>query len=238
MALEMLGYIHCAHGFDTMDDPAYAARWEQAINARYYGKGDQFDLADWDEVLGHCSATTDFPCALFWRELCAAYPEAKVVLVQRDEDRWYKSFVEGVIDTQYSPSGAFVRDWVEPLLGSILGRMSLKLVQSWLEATTADGLKANARNAYRRHYKDVKAVIAKKRLLEYQLGSGWQPLCDFLGRDVPDAAFPWVNEADALNEKIEGYKAAKVAELQNFVVKRGLPVVVSVVVAIVAWRWI
>ncbi|KAF2159491.1 hypothetical protein M409DRAFT_70947 [Zasmidium cellare ATCC 36951] len=170
-ALEILGYQHCAHGFDLMDNPAYAVRWEQAVDAKYYGRGEAFTRKDWDELLGHCSATTDFPCAAFWRELCAAYPEAKVVLVQRDEDKWYTSFVEGVIDSQLSSSGKFVRDYVEPLLGSILGRLSLKITQSWLEAATADGMRANAKSAYRRHYKDVKAVVAKDRLLEYHLGT-------------------------------------------------------------------
>src|SRR6266511_4291919 len=35
----------------------------------------------------------DFPGAYFWRELVAAYPEAKVVLTLRDPDRWFASIL-------------------------------------------------------------------------------------------------------------------------------------------------
>ena len=62
-------------------------------------------------------------------------------------------------------------------------------------------------------------------------------MCDFLEQDVPNAAFPWVNEADELLGKIEEFKTAKQAELKGVMVKRVLPVVVGLVVAVVAWRW-
>ena len=32
-----------------------------------------------------------FPFALYYRELMAAYPEAKVVLTVRDKEAWYES---------------------------------------------------------------------------------------------------------------------------------------------------
>lgn len=38
--------------------------------------------------------------------------------------------------------------------------------------------------------------------MEFELGSGWGPLCEFLGKDVPDTPFPWINETAALHEKI------------------------------------
>lgn len=236
-AFELMGLTHCAHGFDFMENMPYAQRWEQAVDAKYLNKGTPFTRSDWDELLGHCSATTDFPCAAFWRELCAAYPDSKVVLVQRDEDKWYSSFVDGVIETQFTPSGKFVRDYVEPLLGSSVGRLSMKIMRGWLEAEGPEGMKANARSAYRKHYKEIKACISKDRLLEYRLGSGWEPLCEFLGRPKPDAAFPWVNEADALKVKIEEFKNAKAAELQVVVVRKVLPVVACLLIAVVAWRW-
>lgn len=38
-------------------------------------------------------------------------------------------------------------------------------------------------------------MVPKERLLEYKMGSGWAPLCEFLGKDVPDEEFPWLNES-------------------------------------------
>ncbi len=50
----------------------------------------------------------------------------------------------------------------------------------------------------------------KDRLLEYQLADGWGPLCDFLGKPVPDVPFPRVNNSEALQE------------LLTIIIKRGL----------------
>ncbi len=48
---------------------------------------------DWAAVLAGYQSTVDFPGAYFWRELVAAYPEAKVVLTLRDPDRWFASIL-------------------------------------------------------------------------------------------------------------------------------------------------
>lgn len=44
--------------------------------------------------------------------------------------------------------------------------------------------------------------MPRERLLEYELGSGWPPICKFLGKDVPDREeFPWAGESKLLEEK-------------------------------------
>lgn len=53
----------------------------------------------------------------------------------------------------------------------------------------------NAKATYRQHYAKVKALVPKDRLLDYRLGSGWEPLCDFLGTQVPQTPFPHLNES-------------------------------------------
>jgi hypothetical protein len=47
-----------------------------------------------------------------------------------------------------------------------------------------------AHNAY------IRSVVPKDRLLEMQLSDGWEPLCKFLGKPIPDEPFPRVNDAD------------------------------------------
>lgn len=61
---------------------------------------------------------------------------------------------------------------------------------------------------YRRHYDDVRRAVPKENLLEYTLGSGWEPLCKFLGKEVPDVPFPHRNMA-AILEKAFGAAFAK-----------------------------
>lgn len=42
-----------------------------------------------------------------------------------------------------------------------------------------------------RHNEYCRSVVPKDRLLEYQTGEGWKPLCDFLGKEVPhDQEYP------------------------------------------------
>ena len=38
--------------------------------------------------------------------------------------------------------------------------------------------------------------MPEDQLLDYQLSDGWEPLCELLGRDVPDTPFPHANSTE------------------------------------------
>ena len=46
---------------------------------------------------------------------------------------------------------------------------------------------------FRRHTEAVKAAIPPERLLVYEAGQGWGPLCDFLDVPVPEEPYPLEN---------------------------------------------
>jgi hypothetical protein len=46
---------------------------------------------------------------------------------------------------------------------------------------------------FRRHNQEVKRTIPPERLLVYEAGQGWEPLCRFLDVPVPDAPYPSEN---------------------------------------------
>lgn len=52
-------------------------------------------------------AVTDYPAALFYRELIDTYPEAKVILTNRNVDSWYEYVSQirpgQIIDTDADP---------------------------------------------------------------------------------------------------------------------------------------
>jgi hypothetical protein len=50
-----------------------------------------------------------------------------------------------------------------------------------------------AKAAYDRHNAAVRRLAPPDRLVEWQAGDGWQPLCDALGVPVPEEDFPHVN---------------------------------------------
>jgi len=53
---------------------------------------------------------------------------------------------------------------------------------------------------YREHYAMIRRIMPKERLLEFELKDGWEPLCRFLGKDIPDVPFPRVNDTEHMKE--------------------------------------
>lgn len=59
--------------------------------------------------------------------------------------------------------------------------------------------KEKAIDIYETHNQKVKRIIPPNQLLEYQIGMGWQPLCDFLNIDhCPKESFPRTNSKVAV----------------------------------------
>lgn len=99
-------------------------------------------------------------------------------------------------------------------------------------ARNLDEARGNARDMYREYYAEIRRIAPKERLLEYKLGSGWEPLCDFLGKEVPDEEFPHANESQSLVVMFEemGKKGVR-----NSV--KNITVVGAAMAAFVAW-WV
>lgn len=41
----------------------------------------------------------------------------------------------------------------------------------------------------------IRGLVPRERLLEWSVEDGWAPLCNFLGKPVPDEPFPHANAA-------------------------------------------
>jgi hypothetical protein len=41
----------------------------------------------------------------------------------------------------------------------------------------------------------IRGLVPEERLLEWYIEDGWEPLCKFLGKPVPDVEFPHANAA-------------------------------------------
>ena len=52
----------------------------------------------------------------------------------------------------------------------------------------------NSTEVYTQHNDWVRRVVPRQRLLEFQTGEGWGPLCEFLGVPAPDEPYPHVND--------------------------------------------
>ena len=54
----------------------------------------------------------------------------------------------------------------------------------------------------------IRGLVPPERLLEWSATDGWEPLCEFLGKDVPKTPFPHVNTKDkGFQDKLATYFA-------------------------------
>ena len=235
-AFRILGYAEPYHFTSIFANCRDADMWADALNAKYFGKGKPFGRKEFDQLLGHTSAVSDTPCFVMWKELTDAYPDAKVVLTQRDEEKWLVS-CRALIEGTLNPVTRYGFRYLDPFwMGRIL-RVGLDWTEGWFGVQgnmTVETCMANARQKYREHYRDVKACVPKERLLEYELGSGWVPLCQFLGKPVPSVPFPHVNEAKMLDAAFGAFAGRA---LKNSLFNITVVVGVGSILAAMIWKY-
>ena len=74
------------------------------------------------------------------------------------------------------------------------------------QGTFADGNAEPAQliEQMERHHEQVKATIPPERLLVWEVGEGWEPLCEFLDVPVPDEPLPHANDRDTFLGRVIG----------------------------------
>jgi len=235
-ALEILGIGPVCHGEDIFLQSLEMNMALQGLEAKFLPEKATcrpFQRHEFDQLFGKYRAVSDAPCCHFGPELMAAYPDAKVVLVERDIRSWYQSysstvanvgFHRGLIYTLVSllnPTPAGRRRRLERLLCTITGG-----------ADSREGVLERICDTYRRHYAEVREAARPGQVLEYRLGDGWEPLCEFLGKPIPDVPFPHKNERAEFVEKLAHGRKLMTANAKR---RLGLGILVLVGVAAVFW---
>lgn len=200
VALEELGFAPCEHMTEIFGDGERIARWDEAARAKE--RGEPFA---WERLFGGYRATVDWPGAYFWREMAAAYPEAKVILTTRDPARWYES-ARSTIYRPYELRAGGGKGWrgrAGHLLFELLGRLAPsarrggEMVERVIWRGTFDGRfgeREHALDVFRRHNEAVRSAVPAERLLVFEVKEGWEPLCHFLDVPVPTTPFPHLND--------------------------------------------
>jgi hypothetical protein len=213
-ALELLGIGPCYHWIDILADlDVQVPLWGGALDGRVQPAS----------ILDGYRSTVDWPGGYFYRDLLDSFPDAKVLLSVRDPERWEASFRETIVQMCYGES--LIR-----LLSSARARIDprwrayLALVDRMFwsaEGSFPDGHSRRALlDQFLAHNEEVKRIVPPKRLLVWDVTQGWEPLCDFLGVDVPAQPLPHANDRATFVDRVIG---GAIATLETWRAKQRMP---------------
>lgn len=156
---------------------------------------------NWQWWLNKYDAFSDVPVTYFFRELDQKFPNSKFIQTVREKDSWLKSCKKHFL----VPS---IHEEAKALHQELYG---------------SDIFDHNAfAEGYERHHRQIKEYFQGRSdfmTIDIFKGGGWEKLCSFLNKDVPDQPFPTKNQnlpVMLTNTGIEQLRAAiQRAEIQE-----------------------
>jgi len=188
LALEMLGFGPCYHMTELLHTPARVDFWRRAW------AGDADALA---RALAGYRSTTDFPAHGLYAQLYQTYPSARFILTTRHAERWYDSAAGTIFNAKPGFAEYLSIGLRMPFNKGVRQTVDVyKLVDLAFQRDFDGRLtdRAHCIQRFKEHEDNVRAVIPADQLLVFEVKDGWEPLCAFLGVDVPDVPFPRAND--------------------------------------------
>ena len=134
-------------------------------------------------VVPKYDAFQDNPWPIIFRELDEKYPGSKFILTIRPRQQWIKSQVK-----HFGKQNTPMREWIYGV-GCPEGNEEIYIAR------------------YEQHNKEVLEYFKDRPkdllVLNITEGEGWEKLCPFLGKDIPDVDFPKANTAEKRAEQRE-----------------------------------
>jgi hypothetical protein len=180
LALEQLLGAPCYHMIELFEHLSeHTPLWHAAA------RGEQ---VDWDKVFTGYVAAVDEPASIMWQQLSEKYPDALVILSVRSAESWWKSANATILKVKQEAAPT------EPPERVAWHAMVMELYEHIHPNGVHDP--ELTQQSYRAHIERVKAGVAPERLLIWQAGDGWEPICKALQLPVPDEPFPHSNTTE------------------------------------------
>lgn len=178
-ALEQLLDGPCYHMMEVGNRAGDIEAWRQAARG---------NPPDWREFFEGFVAAVDWPVAPFWPALADVFPEAIILHSTRaDTETWQRSAHATIFaSSAHDGDSEFEAMWLEVAALTFDGHYTDPTV-------TGPG--------YERHNAWVLEHAPADRLVTYQPGDGWDPICEALGLPIPDASFPHTNSTAEFRQR-------------------------------------
>jgi hypothetical protein len=137
------------------------------------------------------SAAVDFPTSAVWKELASIYPNAKIILTERESPQvWWESasktiLVPGNIFQFLNKVSPFFRNLNDMVQYMFMGTFRLEEPRG----VTLDDQDA-AIESYMRNSQEARTFDLERTLI-FDVRQGWEPLCNFLEMDIPPSTIPF-----------------------------------------------
>ena len=141
------------------------------------------------------------------------YPNAKIILTDRDFDSWHESVMNTIYHGKYLTSHWLVKNIIAPYSNQVLHTI---IFGTFGGADKFRDDKQHAREVYQQWQNDVLATVDKEKLLIFDVKKhGWKELCEFLnidGKQIPAVlnsksnSLPRVNSTKNMRGQIETFK--------------------------------
>lgn len=130
----------------------------------------------------------DWPWPLVFRQIEQAYPDSKFILTKRKTaEIWFRSISR---------------------LAALVGPTEYR--QYVYGHAMPQGHKEEYIDFYHRHNEGIEDYFRDKPgkllVVSWDEGAGWEELCPFLNREIPDDSFPHVNRSDRLEQIMRARK--------------------------------
>mmetsp|Transcript_17933 Transcript_17933/g.24905 ORF Transcript_17933/g.24905 Transcript_17933/m.24905 type:complete len:289 (+) Transcript_17933:86-952(+) len=216
LALNKLGYR--THHMKEVMQPSGTSTpqlesWEQLERE----KGNRDRSVTLSKIFENYDAQVDFPGAAVWEELFQQNPKAKVILSlhPRGEEGWYQSVRETIYSahTGFGVVGFVAKTSIfTPTINRLVRWTSALIWDGCLNGSLAKGKDA-AIAEYNRRIEDTKRIVPPEQLLIFKATDGWEPLCKFLDKPIPDEPYPRTNDKNEMKTRMRGFAILAYATL-------------------------
>ncbi len=191
-SLEQLTGGPCYHMMEVFERPESIGTWHAVVRGEPY---------DWDALMGSYAASVNWPASAYWAELSAANPDAIVLLSSRSSpEEWWASMEKTIVPTltMELPPDA---EGMALHRAMVIDLFEQRFTPDWREPQAAMA-------AYERHNERVRSEVPAERLVDWQPGDGWEPICSALGVAVPPDPFPHQNTSEEFQASMASRAAA------------------------------